>query len=90
MYCGIDLHARNCYLAILNQERKLIAQGRYDNDVGVIVRALEPCREEITGIAVESTYNWYWLTDGLEEVGYRLHLANTNEAQQYKGLKEGS
>jgi transposase len=87
MYCGIDLHARNCYLAILNQERKLITQGRYDNDLGVIINALEPYREEIAGITVESTFNWYWLVDGLMDYGYRLHLANTNEAQQYDGLK---
>jgi transposase len=87
MYCGIDLHARSCYLAILNEERKLITQGRLDNDLEVVLAALEPYREEIAGIAVESTFNWYWLVDGLMAHGYRLHLANTNEAQQYKGLK---
>jgi transposase len=87
MYCGIDLHARNNYHALLNQERKLITQGRYDNDLGVVIAALEPYREEIDGIAVESTCNWYWLVDGLMDHGYKLHLANTNEAQQYNGLK---
>jgi hypothetical protein len=87
MYCGIDLHARNNYHALLNQERKLITQGRYDNDLGVIINALEPYREEIVGIAVESTFNWYWLVDGLMDHGYKLHLANTNEAKQYDGLK---
>jgi transposase len=61
MYCGIDLRARSCYLAILNEERKLITQGRFDNDLRVVLTALEPYREEIAGIAVESTFNWYWL-----------------------------
>ena len=36
---------------------------------------------------VESTYNWYWLVDGLMEAGYRLHLANTSAIKQYEGLK---
>jgi len=36
---------------------------------------------------VESTYNWYWLVDGLMEQGYKLHLANTAAIQQYEGLK---
>jgi len=36
---------------------------------------------------VESTYNWYWLVDGLMEAGYRLHLANTAAIVQYEGLK---
>jgi transposase len=36
---------------------------------------------------VESTYNWYWLVDGLMENGYRVYLANTGAIQQYSGLK---
>ena len=36
---------------------------------------------------VESTYNWYWLVDGLMEQGYQVHLANTAAIQQYEGLK---
>jgi hypothetical protein len=87
LYCGIDLHSRNCYLAVLSEKKKLVHGGPLANDLSVIVAALEPYREEIVGIAVESTFNWYWLVDGLMEEGYQLHLANTNEAQQYDGLK---
>jgi len=36
---------------------------------------------------VESTYNWYWLVDGLQENGYDVHLANPCAIQQYSGLK---
>jgi transposase len=36
---------------------------------------------------VESTYNWYWLVDGLMEANYRVHLANPAAMQQYHGLK---
>ena len=36
---------------------------------------------------MESTYNWYWLVDGLMDKGYRVHLANTAAIQQYEGLK---
>jgi transposase len=36
---------------------------------------------------VESTYNWYWLVDGLMEAGYRVHLATPAAIQQYSGLK---
>jgi hypothetical protein len=38
-------------------------------------------------VVVESTYNWYWLVDGLMEEEYRVHLANTSAIQQYSGLK---
>ncbi len=38
-------------------------------------------------MVVESTFNWYWLVDGLMDAGYRLHLANPAAIQRYKGLK---
>jgi transposase len=38
-------------------------------------------------MVVESTYNWYWLVDGLMAEGYKVHLANTMAIQQYEGLK---
>jgi len=36
---------------------------------------------------VESTFNWYWLVDGLQEHGYDLQLVNTAAVKQYDGLK---
>jgi transposase len=38
-------------------------------------------------VVVESTFNWYWLVDGLMDHGYRVHLANPSAIQQYEGLK---
>jgi transposase len=35
-----------------------------------------PFRAQLQGLVVESTYNWYWLVDGLMEAGYHVHLAN--------------
>jgi len=48
---------------------------------------LAPFKEQIKGIVVESTYNWYWLVDGLMDNGYQLHLANPSAIKQYEGLK---
>jgi transposase len=48
---------------------------------------LRPYKREIKGIAVESTYNWYWLVDALMEKGYRVHLANPAAMKQYEGIK---
>ncbi len=38
-------------------------------------------------MVVESTYNWYWLVDGLMEAGYRVQLANPSAIRPYSGLK---
>ena len=36
---------------------------------------------------MESTYNWYWLIDGLQEHGFKVHLANPSAIKTYEGLK---
>ncbi len=38
-------------------------------------------------MAVESTYNWYWLVDGLGDHGYHVVLANPARMKPYDGLK---
>ncbi|MCC2666529.1 MAG: family transposase [Gammaproteobacteria bacterium] len=87
LYCGIDLHSNNSYIVLLNETNKIIYQKRLSNDLVLILKELSRYREMIAGIVVESTYNWYWLVDGLKEAGYQVHLANTTAIQQYSGLK---
>jgi len=36
---------------------------------------------------VESTFNWYWLVDGLQAKGNPIELANPAQIEQYSGLK---
>ena len=55
--------------------------------LSLVAQQLSSYRASLNGIVVESTYNWYWLVDGLMEKGYRVHLANTAAIQQYNGLK---
>ena len=86
-FVGIDLHGDNNYIGILDEEDRRVFKRKNRNDIKEITRVLEPYQEEIEGIVVESTFNWYWIVDGLMEAGYRVHLANTAAMQQYEGLK---
>ena len=87
LYGGIDLHANNSVVVLLNDQDQVIYQKRLPNALSTILEALAPYSSEIEGFVVESTYNWYWLVDGLMEAGYRVHLANPAAIQQYSGLK---
>lgn len=87
LYCGIDLHSTNCWAAVLDEDRRLIRERKVSNDLKELLDVLEPYRADLEGIAVESTFNWYWLVDGLVDAGYRVHLTNTWAAKQYEGLK---
>mgnify|MGYP001582033354 FL=1 len=87
MYCGIDLHSNNNYVAIQKEGQKDVACRRLRNDLEVVLKYLEPFREELEAIAVESTYNWYWLVDGLVDAGYDVRLVNTTKASKYSDMK---
>jgi len=73
----------------LDEEDRVIGRARLANDLRTITAWLEPYRDSIAGVVVESTYNWYWLVDGLQAEGYGVHLANTSAIVQYEGLKYG-
>ena len=86
-YCGIDLHSNNSVVIVSDDEDRIVLQKRLANDLGQIRGALEPHRSELVGVVVESTYNWYWLVDGLMDAGYRVHLAHPTAIRKYEGLK---
>jgi transposase len=87
LYGGIDLHSNNNLLAVVDQMRVVRMSVRLPNRLDAVLGVLEPMRRNIVGLAVESTFNWYWLVDGLMEAGYRVHLGHPPAFQQYKGLK---
>jgi transposase len=86
-YVGIDLHSSNNYIGIINQDNEKLFGKRMPNDLNRIISVLEPFKNDLKGIVVESTYNWYWLVDGLQEKGYPVHLANPAAAKRYEGIK---
>ncbi len=87
LYTGFDLHSSNNYLAIVDEKGKRVYKKKLQNEPDCILTTLKPHKDNITGIAVESTFNWYWLVDLLMEEGYKVHLANPAGIQKYKGLK---
>ena len=87
LYGGIDLHANNSVIVLLNEQDQVIYQQRLANHLPTILEQLAPYHADLKGVVVESTDNWYWLVDGLMEADYRVHLANPAAMQQYSGLK---
>ena len=87
LYAAIDLHSNNSVLVILDEKDRVVHEGRHPNDLKVILAQLSPYREDVQAVAVESTYNWYWLVDGLMEAGYDVKLVNTVAVKTYDGLK---
>ena len=87
VYAGIDLHSTNNYTGVIDGKSRRLYGKRQPNHMASILLCLEPYKERLKGVVVESTYNWYWLVDGLQEAGYKVHLANPSAIKQYEGLK---
>ncbi len=79
-YAGIDLHAKNHYLCIINRERKTLVHKQIRNlDTDKLLSALQPYRHDLV-VSCESCYAWYWLADlctahGIEFIlGHALYM----------------
>lgn len=83
----MDLHSNNVMIGVMDQEGRRVAHRKLDCDLERVVQFLEPFKSQLTSMAVESTFNWYWLLDGLRARGYPIDLANPAKIVQYDGLK---
>jgi transposase len=69
LYAGCDLHGNNNLIGIIDGEGKRVFKRKLSNDLALIHDTLKPFKKELAGIVVGSTYNWYWMVDGLMEQG---------------------
>ena len=84
---GIDLHSNNALCGLMDETGRRLLHKKLPCDLGVILELLAPYKERIANIGIESTFNWYWLVDGLQDHGYPVVLANPAAMQPYTGKK---
>jgi transposase len=87
LIAGIDLHSNNLTIGVINQEGKRVMHRKLDCELKAVTDFLEPLKAQLQSLAVESTFNWYWLVDGLRAQGYPIDLANPAKIEQYDGIK---
>ena len=87
LYGGIDLHSNNNLVCLLDDRDRVVFERRLPNRLEAVLLELSPYRSALQALAVESTFNWYWLVDGLMGAGYDVRLVNTAAVRQYEGLK---
>ena len=87
LIAGIDLHSNNLMIGLINQDGQRIAHRKLDCELEQVLHFLKPFKSRLKALAVESTFNWYWLVDGLQAQGYPIDLANPAQIEQYSGIK---
>ena len=84
LFGAIDLHSNNNVTVLINEKDEVVYRKRLPNDLKLILGQLAPHQPRIEGIVVESTYNWYWLVDGLMERGHA-----SNGRPRYNASRSG-
>jgi hypothetical protein len=84
---GMDLHSNNVVIDVMDLDGQRLASRKLPCELKEVVRFLAPFRKRLEQVAVESTYNWYWLVDGLQALKYPVVLANPAGMEQYSGIK---
>lgn len=84
---GVDLHSNNVVIGVMDMDGKRVAHQKVPCELKEVVKFLAPYKKRLERVAVESTYNWYWLVDGLQALQYPVVLANPAGMEQYSGIK---
>src|SRR3954469_12632000 len=84
---GMDLHGNNVVIGVMDMDGKRVANRKVPCELKEVVKFLAPYKKRLEQVAVESTYNWYWLVDGLRALKYPVVLANPAGMEQYSGIK---
>jgi transposase len=74
-YCGIDLSAMTSWICVVDDHLSVVLERKVPNELPVVLDALAPFAADLRVVG-ESTFNWYWLVDGLQDHGIDVTLAH--------------
>ncbi len=85
--CGIDLHARQMYVCVMDRQGKILVHTNIKrNDFGYFLKRVEPYRHDLT-VVCECTFNWYWLADACFDANIEFVLAHALYLKHIHGGK---
>jgi transposase len=74
-YCGIDLHARNMYVCILNQAGETLLHRNMTTNPETFLKVIAPYRDGLV-VAVECMFTWDWMADLCADEGLPFVLGH--------------
>lgn len=86
-YGGIDLHSKSMVICIMDSNGKVITTRRLENRAGELLQVIAPYRPYIA-LAVESTFNWYWLVDACRSNKIPIHMGHAYYMKAIHGDKQ--
>src|SRR5262245_774368 len=85
--CGIDLHARQMYVCVMDRQgKKLVHTNVKDNDFHFFLKLVSPYKHSLT-VCCECMFGWYWLADACQAAGLPFVLAHALYVKAIHGGK---
>src|SRR5947207_5916554 len=85
--CGIDLHARQMYVCVMDRQgKKRVHTNVKDNDFKFFLKLIEPYKHDLT-VCCECMFGWYWLADACQASGLTFVLAHALYVKAIHGGK---
>jgi transposase len=85
-YCGIDLHSKDSWVCVIDEKDRIQLRKKVPNHLPTILHELDNFSSKPSAV-VESTMNWYWLVDGLQDAGVEVKLAHIFGLHMITGAK---
>lgn len=73
LYCGVDLHKYNSYITVMNEQGQLLKQTKLPNTQ---LKNFFSSLNDKSSVAVESTNNWYYFYELIEDAVNDISLAH--------------
>jgi transposase len=74
--CGIDLHARQMYVCVMDRQGKILVHTNIrNNDFTFFLKLVAPYRHDLT-VCAECMFGWYWLSDACQAASITFVLAH--------------
>src|SRR5437867_1744012 len=85
--CGIDLHARQMYVCVMDRQGKILVHTNIkNNDFQFFLKLIQPYRHSLT-VCCECMFGWYWLADACQAAGLTFVLAHALYVKAIHGGK---
>ncbi len=75
---GIDLGAKRCQICIIDEDNNILINTSVASSLPAILAILKKYDALPSPVAVEATFSWYWLADGLQDHGCDVHLVHAS------------
>lgn len=76
LYAGLDLHKKFSYVTVMDEQGKIVSQGKIPNDQDSITEYIDSMDSKLKELAMEAGPSWYWLYELLDSLDINVHLAH--------------